>query len=89
MFVCLFVCLTLTKKSFPRLVQQCNAYAALGQNVQNVKMINKQFSPGPHIMRIHFSARFEKKIFNIHLVRIYSTSANEKNYILKLSLAAH
>ena len=44
-------------------------------------------TPGPCIMRIHLvrnttSARFEKKHFNIHLVRIYSTGASEKNYIL-------
>ena len=44
-------------------------------------------TPGLHIMRIHLvqnstSARFGKKPFNIHLVRIYPTSVSEKNYAL-------
>ena len=36
-----------------------------------------------HLVRNSTSAKFGKKSFNIHLVRIYSTSASEKkNYVL-------
>ena len=72
------------KKTKARAVQTSNACFAMRPTMSQTYNYHQKNTPGPRIMRIHLvrnstSARCGKKSSNIHLMQIYSSSANKKN----------